>query len=97
MNMEPDNHHQQMLTMLTENNRLLSENNAILKKQERRAKLGMIWRIVWIIIIVGLPIIAFYYLRDTIEQIFSITDPIQQGGMDIGALLEMYGITLPSN
>jgi hypothetical protein len=79
---------------------LLQENNKILKAQERRAKLHIIIRIIWILIIFGIPILTYIYFKDTIQDnmtLISNLQDIQQGNIDIPAILENYGIQTPSN
>jgi len=80
--------------------RLLRENNRMLKKQEKRARFSFIWRIIWFLVIVGVPLVVSYYLKDTLTDIFSSVTSIQQaqdGAVDVNALLEMYGVTLPGS
>jgi len=91
--MEPDTQHDEMRKLLLENNRLLQENNEILRTQERRAKWALVGKIIWIIIIIGLPLIALYYLQDVLNNLLTVTAPMQGGGVDINALLEQYGVT----
>jgi hypothetical protein len=59
--MEDRNQHEQILTILTENNRLLAENNEMLKKMRRAARMGFIFRIIWLGIIIGGPLIIYWY------------------------------------
>jgi hypothetical protein len=86
----PDSHSEML--------RLLRENNELLKRQERRAKWAVIWKITWFVVFIGLPILAFYYFKDTIEGLLSVTAPLHGGGnFDINAVLELYGLTPAEN
>ena len=60
--MENDQTHEEMLNLLRQNQALLQENNAILKKQEKRARVGIVLKIVWIFILVVLPILLLPYI-----------------------------------
>lgn len=98
--MEPEQEytsHQHISQLLRENNRLLAENNAMLHKQERRAKWALAGKIVWFAILIGLPLIMYWYLRDSIESLLTImaTGPGAGAAIDIEAvqqLLETYNL-----
>jgi hypothetical protein len=60
--MENDQTHQEMLDLLRQNNALLRENNVILKKQEKRARNGMILKVIWIFVLVILPLLLLPYI-----------------------------------
>jgi len=87
--------HTEMKRLLRENNRLLAANNAILRKQERRAKWALVGRVLWLAIIVGLPLVMYWYLRDSFEVFLSVMQTGQgiEAGVDmewIQELLETY-------
>lgn len=98
--MEPEheqNSHVAMTHLLRENNRLLEENNAMLRKQERRAKWALMGKILWFAVLIGLPLIMYWYLRDSVESLLSLMQAGQGagGGIDMEALeqlLETYNI-----
>jgi hypothetical protein len=79
---------------------LLQENNRILKSQERRAKLHLLLKIIWVFIFVGIPLLTYLYFKDTIQENLSFISNLQdikEGNVDIPALLELYGIQPTSN
>jgi len=98
--MEPDTSHAshiEMNRLLQENNRLLAENNVMLHKQERRAKWALVGKILWFAILIGLPLIMYWYLRDSIEALLSVAQTGQDMGVGINMeqiqqLLESYNI-----
>ena len=58
--------HARIEKLLTENQALLIENNAILKKQEKRAMRSFWLKVVWFVILIGLPLILLPYLVSTL-------------------------------
>jgi hypothetical protein len=60
--MEEQTSREQIATLLTENNRLLTENNKMLKTMRRNAQIGFIFRIVWIAVLIGMPLVLYYYV-----------------------------------
>jgi predicted anti-sigma-YlaC factor YlaD len=91
--MEDKNDQAQMLELLTKNNQLLADNNEMLHKQERRAKWALVGKVIWFLIIVGMPLLVLYYLQDTLNNLLGVSTTIQNGGIDIQMLLEQYGLT----
>ncbi len=63
--------HDLILTMLAENQQLLKENNLLLKRQEKRARTGLIMRVIWIAVMLGLPFIIYFYVYNTVLGSFS--------------------------
>ncbi|MCD5381511.1 MAG: hypothetical protein LR008_02955 [Candidatus Pacebacteria bacterium] len=56
------NEHQLLHELMLENQRLLTENNELLKKI-RKASLWSFWiRIVWILVILGVPLVVYFYV-----------------------------------
>ncbi len=60
--MNPESSHNELKSLILENQRLLSENNNLLKKMHRSAVRHFWLNIVWIVIFLGLPLLAFYKL-----------------------------------
>ena len=60
--MENNQTHEEMLSLLKQNQALLLENNAILKKQEKRAQVGIILKVIWIFVLVILPLLLLPYI-----------------------------------
>ncbi len=61
--MEPEikTDHEKMRGLLEANNALLLENNALLKKIDRRDIRAMWFKIIWVAVIIGLPLIFLSY------------------------------------
>ncbi len=84
-------HEELIIKLLQENQTLLQENNDLLQRQERRAKRVILFKIVWYTILIGVPMIAYYYLYNTF--LASSALPGVSGGVDTQALqqvLQMY-------
>ncbi len=61
--MEPSTHnHDEIVKLLRENQALLLENNELLHKQEVRERRRLIFKVIWYTILLGVPMIAYYYL-----------------------------------
>ncbi len=52
----------ELKALVLENQRLLAENNELLKKMHRSAVRHFWFNIAWIVVFLGLPLIAFYKL-----------------------------------
>ena len=60
--MNPNQEHSELKALILENQRLLTENNELLKKMRQAAVRHFWFNVAWIIIFLGLPLIAFYKL-----------------------------------
>lgn len=54
--------HDELKALIAENQRILAENNELLKKMHRSAVRHFWFNIAWIVIFLGLPLLAFYKL-----------------------------------
>jgi hypothetical protein len=61
----PTDQHELIIKLLRENQELLRQTNELLYKHERREKRKLIFKIVWYTILLGIPMIAYYYLYST--------------------------------
>ena len=48
--------------LMLENQRLLTENNLLLKKIRKSAMLSFWLKIIWIFVIIGAPLVLYYYV-----------------------------------
>jgi len=78
--MEDRNQHEEMIFLLKRNNILLAENNEMLKKIRRSARIGFIFRILWIVAIIAGPLFLYWYFIEP----FLATLPF--AGQETGAL-----------
>lgn len=63
--------HDELKTLALENQRLLAENNELLKKMHRSAVRHFWFNIAWIVVFLGLPLIAFYNLAMPMYESFN--------------------------
>ncbi len=63
--------HDELKALVVENQRLLTENNELLKKMHKSAVRHFWFNIAWIVVFLGLPLIAFYKLAMPMYQSFS--------------------------
>lgn len=48
--------------LLQENNHLVEENNSLLRKMRRNAVLSFWFKLLWIVILVGGPLLVYWYI-----------------------------------
>lgn len=61
--MLPDkDEHQLLQELMLENQRLLAENNTILRKLKKWSIVSFWLRLVWTLILIGLPFVLYYYV-----------------------------------
>lgn len=51
--------------LLMRNQQLITENNELLERQEQRYKRILVLKIVWYSFLIGIPLIAYYFLYNT--------------------------------
>jgi hypothetical protein len=69
--MTPNTETSELKNLILENQQLLAENNELLKKMHRSSVRHFWFNIAWIVIFLGLPLIAFYKLAMPMYQSFS--------------------------
>jgi hypothetical protein len=62
--MPPENLLVEMKHLLEKNTKLLEENQVLLKKMHRSAVWGMWIRIIWYVMLVGLPFALYFYVLE---------------------------------
>ncbi len=97
--MEPSTHnHDEIVKLLRENQALLLENNELLHKQEVRERRRLIFKVVWYTILLGIPMIAYYYLYSMfVGGVSAGLNPAGVSGQvvtpsTVDELLELYNI-----
>ncbi len=65
----------------------------MLQAQERRARWTLIWRVLWFLILIGAPLIAYYYFGSILKELNTVITPLYQTqtNNDIQTILELYG------
>jgi hypothetical protein len=72
--MNPNTEQAEIKALILENQQLLAENNELLKKMHRSAVRHFWFNILWIVLFLGLPLIAFYKLIMPLYSSFSGQD-----------------------
>lgn len=85
MDSTPTDQHELIITLLRENQELLRQNNDLLHKHERRERRRLVFKIVWYTILLGIPMLAYYYLYSTFLGLM--------GGE--GTNIEVNGLSIP--
>ena len=62
--MEQPEYHKDMLRVMEQNAKLIKENNKLLKKLYRQNVIGYVIRIVWYVILIGLPFALYFYILE---------------------------------
>lgn len=62
--MYSDGDHYELKKMLEKNTRLLEDNNKILHKLYRNALIGFWLRILWYVVLIGLPFALYFYILE---------------------------------
>lgn len=84
MESETPTEHDKMRQLLEANNTLLIENNALLKKIDRRDIRGIWFKVIWIAIIIGLPLIFLSYFMNNYMSMLGVPE----GGTDSTSIIK---------
>lgn len=87
LRMSPEtNGHEEIKKLLVENQRLLVENNQLLRKMHRSAFIGTLFRIVWFLIVIGLPTYFYFsYVQPNLDSIKERINTFEQMTSDSNA------------
>jgi len=94
--MEPIHSHEEIVELLKANQALLKQNNELLLSQDKREQRRLVFKFVWYAVLIGLPLIAYYYLYSVFLGIFDgVGSPTGTHGIGttsdtIEQLLELY-------
>lgn len=90
--MLPDNDEQTQLRQLVlENQRLLVENNQLLKTINRRSLIGLWFRVLWGVFVIGLPFVLYFYvIQPYFESLGSSFDTFRQGLQEVPGWKQFY-------
>jgi len=89
--MTPDNNHEEIKKLLVENQRLLMENNQLLNKMRRAAVLGSVFKFIWLLIILGLPVYAYFsYIAPNLDTIKQSYTSFEQMSKDTDSLKRWF-------
>lgn len=88
--------HEEMLRLLRENIEVTKENNKILHKLYRHNVIGFATTVIWYGILIGLPLVAYYYiLVPYFDALGANYETFRQGMAEIPGLKGLENI-LPS-
>ncbi len=62
--MPPDMSHAEMKAAIEKNRALIEDNNKLLKKMHRNAMFGVWLRVVWYVLLIGLPFALYFYVLE---------------------------------
>lgn len=86
-----DNEHQQIKDLLLENQRLLGENNELLKKIRRNAVWAFWMRLVWTLILLGVPFVLYYFVIEPyFDSLGSSFQTFQAGLQEVPGWKQFY-------
>lgn len=89
--MNPDNGHEEIKKLLVENQRLLLENNQMLHKMRRSAVLGSIFRIVWFLVILAMPVYLYFaYIKPNMGNLVEKYSTLEEMTQNTSVLKEWY-------
>ena len=60
--MQNDPEMQQLRSLLAHNTELIEENNSLLKKLYRNSVVGFWFRLLWYVVLLGVPLAIYYYV-----------------------------------
>jgi hypothetical protein len=67
---EREDAHEEMLRLTRENNQLLQENHLLIKKMYRNDMIGLVFKIIWYAVLIGLPFAVYFYLLQPYFEAF---------------------------
>ncbi len=89
--MNPDSGHEEIKKLLVENQRLLLENNQMLHKMRRSAFLGTIFKIVWFLFVLGVPVYLYFsYIKPNMGNLLEQYGALQEMFSDGSSLTDWY-------
>ncbi len=92
----PTDQHELIIKLLRENQELVRQNNELLIRQERRERRRFIFKVIWYTILLGIPLLAYFYLYSMFAGITGAeTTGMQINGINvppgvIEGLIETY-------
>ncbi len=78
----PTDQHELIIKLLRENQELVRQNNELLIRQERRERRRFIFKVIWYTILLGIPLLAYYYLY----SMFASLTGAEASGMQINGI-----------
>ena len=80
--MPPKEGHEKMLRLLEENAELIKENNELLRKLHRNTMIGVVIRVIWYILLIGLPFALYFYILEPYFEAFGSNYEVFKAGLN---------------
>lgn len=94
--LSPEVEHQEILRLLREHEVLLKENNRILHKLYRNEVIGIVLRVVWYAILIGLPFALYFYILEPYFRAMGSNYEVFRAGINEVPGFKGLEILLPS-
>ena len=83
--------HEQLRTLMLENQRLLTENNQLMRKLYKRTMVLFWWRIASFLILIGAPFVLYFYVVEPyFDKLGSSFETFQQGLQEVPGWKQFY-------
>jgi hypothetical protein len=84
---EKEEMHEEMYRLICENNQLLKQNHELIRKMYRNDMIGLVLRLVWYGVLIGLPFALYFYILQPYFEAFGANyDVFMQGMAEIPGL-----------
>jgi hypothetical protein len=62
--MPPQTDHAELKRLLETNNRLIEENTKVVRRLYRWTVANMVWKLLWLVLLIGLPFALYFYVLE---------------------------------
>ncbi len=83
---------QEVKTLLEETKKLVEDNNKILHSIQKRERLSFLVRILYWLVIIGIGVGAFYYVKPYMEQLMKVYQSIKETEQKIEELPSSFDL-----
>ncbi len=83
---------QEVKTLLEETKKLVEDNNKILHSIQKRERLSFLVRILYWLVIIGIGVGAFYYVKPYMEQLMKVYQSIKETEQKIEQLPNSFDL-----
>ena len=81
MTQETEDEYREILRLVRENHELLKQNHTLLRKMYRNDLIGIIIRVLWYAILIGLPFALYFYVLEPYFKAFGANYEVFRQGM----------------
>lgn len=68
--MPPEGSNTELKRLIRENNELIKENNRLIKRLNKYAFVGVVLRVIWYALLIGLPFVLYFYVLEPYFALF---------------------------